>query len=504
MEEKVSFGEKYVINPAYNIRMDYNRAILTNNEHVELPVHSEDCFTFLHPLNAQLLTFFNGKDSLDQVINNISDFYNLSYKDVMDIVIEFIHNGHTLIKKYKDNFFYLPENLIVRWDEVPYFNRYNIGDFHCSSEPDFERKRLFIPLGINFQLTMNCYTDCVYCYANRRMQLGKPLSYQRIVSLIEEAKSIGVVNFDVNGGEVLLHPDCMDIISALIENKYHPYISTKVPISIEKIKSLKQTGLKTIQISLDSIDSEILKKTINANDLYFNQMKQTITHLNEEGFKITINTIITSYNSDTQVLEELFSFLSQYENVKKIRFSAVGYSIYKSAEDFLKFRTNDKFIDTIESTFLQYIRSKYPQIEFNFSSGDQKYQYSEKTHDKFHKRATCTGNMRSMIILPDGKVSICEELYNHPQFVIGDVSTHSIVDVWNSEKAQKLFYIEQEKISEKSVCKKCEEFDLCRHNKGVCWKIVLMAYGYEKWDFPDPRCHRSPEMYNEIYAEPNG
>jgi len=108
-----------------------------------------------------------------------------------------------------------------------------------------------------------------------------------------------------------------------------------------------------------------------------------------------------------------------------------------------------------------------------------------------------------MIILPDGRVTICEELYNHPQFIIGDVSTHSIMEVWNSEKALKLFNIERESISDKSTCKKCEGFDSCRHNKGVCWKIILMAYGNENWDFPDPRCPQAPEMYNKIYAEPN-
>lgn len=503
MKENINLDEKYIINPAYFIRMDKNRAILSNNERIELPVHSEECFTFLHPLNAQLLTFFNGEDSLNEVINNISIFYNLSTKDVADIVSEFIHNKQTLVKKYNDKYFYLPENLIIKRDEVSDFISYDADDFNYSAEPDFSSKRLFVPLSINFQLTMNCYTDCVYCYANRKMQLDKLLPLKKIISLIEEAKSIGIVNFDINGGEVLLHPDCMEIISALIKNNYHPYISTKIPISLEKIELLKQTGLKSIQISLDSVDGDILKKMINTNDSYITQMKQTIANLNEKGFKININTIITSYNSDTQLLEDLVSFLSKFENVKKIRLSVVGYSLYKSAESFLGFRSNDKFIDTIDSIFLDYIRKKHPQIEFNFSSGDKKDQYSDRTQEKFQKRSSCTGNMRSMIILPDGKVTICEELYNHPQFIIGDISTHSIMDVWNSEKALKLFYLEKESISDKSACKKCEKFEFCRHNKGVCWKIVLMAYGNENWDFPDPRCPQSPEIYNEIYAKPN-
>jgi len=343
MKENINLNERYIINPAYFIRMDDNRAILSNRENIELPVPFEDFFTFLHPLNAQLLAFFNGKDSLRKVINNVSRKYNLQYQDVLDIISVFVHNKQTLIKQYKDKKIYFPENLLIRKDEVSNFTCYNTNDFHYSSEPDFNNKRLFKPLNIFLQLTMKCYTDCIYCYANRKMQLGEFLSFEKVLSLMEEAKSIGVVNFDINGGEVLLRPDCMEIISALLKNNYYPYISTKVPISKEKIELLKETGLKTIQISLDSIDRSILKKMVRTNNAYIDQMKQTLIHLNEAGFNIYINTIITSYNSDTKILEELVSFLSQFKNVKRIRFNGVGYSIYKSAEDFLKFRTNDKF-----------------------------------------------------------------------------------------------------------------------------------------------------------------
>jgi len=503
MKENIGLDEKYIINPAYFIRMDNNRAILSKRGRIELSIPFEDFFTFLHPLNAQLLTFFNGKDTLGDVVNNISNKYNLLHQDVLDIVSEYIHNENTLNKKYKDKYLFLPKNLLIKKDEVSDYTCYNTNDFYYSSEPDLNSMRLFTPVRINLQLMMNCYTDCIYCYANRKMQLGKLLSLKRILSLIEEAKSIGVCDFDINGGEVLLHPNCMEIISALIKNNYNPYISTKVPISKEKIEQLKQTGLKVMQISLDSIDRDILKKMIKVNDSYIDQMKQTLFHLNKIGFRIYINTIITSYNSDTQVLEDLVSFLSQYENVKRIRFNGVGYSIYKSAEDFLKFRTNDKFTNLMDSSFMGYIRKKYPQIELIFSPGEKECDYLEGKMDRFRKRAICTGNMRSMVILPDGKVTICEELYNHPQFIIGDVTTHSIMEVWDSEKALNLFNIKSESISDKSVCKKCETFDICRHYKGVCWKTILMAYGNENWDFPDPRCPQSPEMHNKIYAEPN-
>lgn len=51
-----------------------------------------------------------------------------------------------------------------------------------------------------------------------------------VLSIIRQAKKIGVVNFDISGGEVLLHPHYKEVISELLINGYTPFISTKVPV----------------------------------------------------------------------------------------------------------------------------------------------------------------------------------------------------------------------------------------------------------------------------------
>ena len=113
----------------------------------------------------------------------------------------------------------------------------------------------------------------------------------------------------------------------------------------------------------------------------------------------------------------------------------------------------------------------------------------------------CTGNQRTFIILPDGKVTICEELYWHPAFIIGDVHDNTIEEIWTGEKAVGLFNIAQDMISEGSPCKTCGSFTACRRPRGVCWKMILKGYGMEHWDYPDPRCPMAPPLKNVIYLE---
>ncbi len=96
-------------------------------------------------------------------------------------------------------------------------------------------------------------------------------------------------------------------------------------------------------------------------------------------------------------------------------------------------------------------------------------------------------------------MTICEELYWHPAFIIGDLTKQSIMETWNSKRALELYNISKDMVKEESPCKTCDEFDHCRKYKGVCWKEILYAYGYENWDYPDSKCHIARTPFREYY-----
>lgn len=167
---------------------------------------------------------------------------------------------------------------------------------------------------------------------------------------------------------------------------------------------------------------------------------------------------------------------------------------------FDSFRTSDKFINNLK----KYIDNVYSNYEFEIlvSDGDVPDDYlPEVRKQRFNHRAFCSGNTKSMVILPDGRVTICEELYDHPKFIIGDLTKQSILEVWNSDEAINLFKLQKKALNPQSACKQCDELEYCRQGLGVCWKTVLMAYGDENWDFPDPRCPKAPVMYHDICLE---
>ena len=122
-------------------------------------------------------------------------------------------------------------------------------------------------------------------------------------------------------------------------------------------------------------------------------------------------------------------------------------------------------------------------------------------YKSFKERSLCTANVDGFVVLPDGKVTICEELYWNPDFLIGDLNHMSISDVWNSPKALSLWNIHQDSVPSDSACRECQDFRECRLKKGVCWKFVLAAYGRENPFYPDPRCPKAPCIKYHFVAD---
>lgn len=86
------------------------------------------------------------------------------------------------------------------------------------------------------------------------------------------------------------------------------------------------------------------------------------------------------------------------------------------------------------------------------------------------------------------------ELYWNPQFIIGDIYSQKITEIWNSERALQLAFPEQKAFREVSPCKKCSLFEEYYSFPNKYIVDVLKGYGYENIDYPDPRCAKAPNL----------
>lgn len=260
--------------------------------------------------------------------------------------------------------------------------------------------------------------------------------------------------------------------------------------------------MNTIHISLDSVNSHTLSRTIRGGEFYLEKIRHTMQLLDDMQFNWSVHAILTKYNSDIeQEIKPLINAMNSYKHLRSFRIDPVGYSIYKSQENFdtLKPTLND--VKKIQE-FIEAIRGQISTYKITMGDAEEGDNCEFKIKNElFGRRALCSGNQSAFVILPNRAATICEELYWHPKFIIGDLKRQSVLDVWRSEKADELYNIAQQSTQPKSPCHQCNAFADCRQGAGVCWKMILYAYGDQNWDYPDTRCPYAPTPIHEYYLK---
>ncbi len=353
-----------IFNPEYHLRQDGNRVILFSDEDVSEV--SEDWFSFIHPLHAMMFSFFNGQSAAESEVEQCSRFFNLPLQKMKDNISCFLDKPHWNSIRSGNQWINFPKNVLLSVDvgSVTRKELYSPTDFKYFGPPDYNTVRLSYPISINMELTMKCYANCIYCYANRDLKDKYMLSLDEIRRVIREAKKNGVYNIDINGGDVLLHPHIKEVLSELTDNGYTPLVSTKMVPSkdiIDYILSLKHVRL---QISLDSARPEILRKLIGVPLDYLPKMSKALEYLTNQEANIQINVVLTKYNSSIEDIKHLFDYLSAYNTVKAVRFNPCGYSLYKKGfkELIVSAEQMNQTLSEIEN-----LKAYYPNIKINTS-----------------------------------------------------------------------------------------------------------------------------------------
>lgn len=249
---------------------------------------------------------------------------------------------------------------------------------------------------------------------------------------------------------------------------------------------------------------ENLMKSVRVSEKYYYNIQETFKLLKKHNFNVEINTILSSATDSVEDIKSLEKFFSKYKNIFSWKIAYGEYSIYLGEEAFKNYKASKENIIVINE-YLEKINAKdifkFKIDEVGIEENLNEISLEEKKK-LFENRATCTGNLYAMYILPDGKVTICEELYWNPHFLIGDVTKQSLEEVWNSKEAKDIFHLKQERISQESACGSCETFEECRGDniKQICWRDTIKAYGDDKWDYPDSRCPIAPKVEKEIFA----
>ncbi|HED05356.1 MAG TPA: radical SAM protein [Ignavibacteria bacterium] len=486
----------YSLNEDYILRHDKYRSFIASREKIKNG-GTPEWVSMIHPEQAKLFSFFTHGLTLNNSVEELSKYIGITFKEGLNLIKPYIDNDKGFYTSFNGNEFEIPQKFIIQGECT--YKRISITDFEYETL-DFETKRVFTgPMFITLMLSNVCITSCIYCYADTNHKVKNYLPLVKIKDIIRQAYELNVNSFSVIGGEIFSYPDWKEVLIELKKYSFYPdIISTKKPLNEKDIAFLESIGIKKIQFSFDSISEKILSCMLGlwSSKSYRKMFTNTLDVLNKRNFEIQIAITLTNINSNVNDIKELLDFLSQYASIVSVNIGPAFYSLYReinfsnwgiSKKDFIDIT---KFIDNIKNRYEFTINLDTSYTERGF--------YSCSTGSSNFSGASCSANQEHMFILPDGQVTICEQLYWNKNFIVGNVKQNSIVEIWNSPKSILLANLQRKDFSNNSACKSCKIFEGCHSDVNKCWADIIKAYGDENWDYPDPRCSRAPLMFNNL------
>jgi len=157
---------------------------------------------------------------------------------------------------------------------------------------------------LRISLIERCNLRCTYCMPEEGVQLtprSHLMTYEEIHAIAKIFVQHGVSKIRLTGGEPLIRKDIPIILEKLASLPVELSISTNAVIIDRFIDTLKEHGVRNINVSLDSLDREKFKEITRRDD--FKKVFDNIHLLIKEGFKVKVNAVLMKDFNDNEIIE---------------------------------------------------------------------------------------------------------------------------------------------------------------------------------------------------------
>ena len=181
---------------------------------------------------------------------------------------------------------------------------------------------------LRISITDRCNLKCLYCMPSGpayKMDHDEILRYEEILRIVRIGIRLGISKVRITGGEPLVRKDCCDFLDALTRLRGLTDISltTNGVLLPEYIGRIVSTGIKRLNISLDTLDSKKYAEITGVDA--FDRVWQGIEAAYENGINpIKINVVVLNGINDDE-LADLAALSFQYPfHIRFIEYMPIG------------------------------------------------------------------------------------------------------------------------------------------------------------------------------------
>jgi GTP 3',8-cyclase len=160
------------------------------------------------------------------------------------------------------------------------------------------------PRKLRISVTDRCNMRCVYCMPQKKFSWcprSEILTYEEITRLAKIFAQFGVEKIRLTGGEPLVRPEIETLVNSLTKVPGIKKVSmtTNGLLLGDKAHLLKQAGLRSVNVSLDTLKPEKFKAITSING--FAQVQESLRIARDQGFEVKINTVVMRGQNDDEI-----------------------------------------------------------------------------------------------------------------------------------------------------------------------------------------------------------
>ncbi len=273
-------------------------------------------------------------------------------------------------------------------------------------------------------VTDRCNLRCYYCMPESGIDYlprQELMTYEEILRIVSIFAKQGISKIRITGGEPFLRKDLMHLLTKITEIPEIEVvnITSNGTLLIDKIDALKQLGINSINLSLDTLNPERFFKITRRDD--FKKVMDCLNALLKADFKVKINMVVLASQNTEDIIPMVE--LAKNENID-IRFIEEMPFNGTTGQGNIEFWSHTKI--------LQHIQSVYPEAH---PIGNEKYSTSVNYRiDGFKgtfgiiaafSRTFC-GTCNRIRLTPKGTIKTC--LYDNGIFNVRDLVRSGATD----------------------------------------------------------------------------
>lgn len=165
---------------------------------------------------------------------------------------------------------------------------------------------------IRISLTPKCNLSCIYCHKEGEKSPKEQLSAEDIAEILRVAAKFEIRSVKFTGGEPLLRPDLVSIVQS-VPAGMESSLTTNGTLLADLARDLKTSGLRRVNVSIDSLNPETYKKITGVDNL--SDVLEGITAALDVGLTpVKLNIVVLDGINDNEI-EDFLAFVRGNRNL---------------------------------------------------------------------------------------------------------------------------------------------------------------------------------------------